>query len=92
MAGMKPKLTLRDLFWLVLVCALALGWWMRERTFELEQLSNDRWEVRATELRRICEEHGWTVDFPASADPVHVWVPRTVDPFQGEATQKSSNR
>jgi len=25
------KLTLRDLFWLVLVCALAVGWWV-ERT------------------------------------------------------------
>jgi hypothetical protein len=22
-----PQLTLRDLFWLVLVCALAVGWW-----------------------------------------------------------------
>jgi hypothetical protein len=23
-----PQLHLRDLFWLVLVCALALGWWL----------------------------------------------------------------
>ncbi len=23
-----PQLTLRDLFWLVLVCALAVGWWV----------------------------------------------------------------
>jgi hypothetical protein len=23
-----PQLTLRDLFWLVLVCALAVGWWL----------------------------------------------------------------
>jgi hypothetical protein len=23
-----PQLALRDLFWLVLVCALALGWWL----------------------------------------------------------------
>lgn len=25
-----PQLSLRDLFWLVLVCALAVGWWVRE--------------------------------------------------------------
>jgi len=23
-----PRFTLRDLFWLVLVCALAVGWWV----------------------------------------------------------------
>ena len=23
-----PQLSLRELFWLVLVCALALGWWL----------------------------------------------------------------
>jgi hypothetical protein len=28
---MKPKLTLRDLFWLVLVCALVLGGWCMRR-------------------------------------------------------------
>lgn len=30
------KLTLRDLFWLVLVCALALGWWKNRRAWVLE--------------------------------------------------------
>jgi hypothetical protein len=30
-----PKLHLRDLFWLVLVCALAVGWW-RERSHNRE--------------------------------------------------------
>lgn len=25
---MKPKFSLRDLFWLVMVCGLALGWWV----------------------------------------------------------------
>jgi hypothetical protein len=25
------KFTLRDLFWLVLVCALAVGWWIEHR-------------------------------------------------------------
>jgi len=26
-----PRFNLRDLFWLVLVCALAVGWWTQER-------------------------------------------------------------
>lgn len=26
-----PQLSLRELFWLVLVCALALGWWLERR-------------------------------------------------------------
>jgi hypothetical protein len=31
MAGMKPKLTLRKLFWLVLVCAVLAGWFVDHR-------------------------------------------------------------
>jgi hypothetical protein len=27
------KFTIRDLFWLVLVCALAVGWWVDRRNF-----------------------------------------------------------
>lgn len=28
----RMRITTRDLFWLVLVCALALGWWLDHRT------------------------------------------------------------
>jgi hypothetical protein len=40
---MKPQLTLRDLFWLVLVCGLALGWWVDHRaaSIEHERLTED---------------------------------------------------
>jgi hypothetical protein len=31
---MKAQLTIRDLFWLVLVCALAVGWWMDHQRLE----------------------------------------------------------
>ena len=37
-----PKLSLRDLFWLVLVCALAVGWWVER--------------ARATELREVAAQ------------------------------------
>jgi hypothetical protein len=44
-----PQLTLRDLFWLLLVCALAVGWWINQRalgplTKELHQLRSESQE------------------------------------------------
>ncbi len=33
-----PKLHIRDLFWLVMVCALAVGWWVDHRTQALKNL------------------------------------------------------
>lgn len=35
---MKPKVTLRDLFWLVLVVGLALGWWLDRRALKQNAL------------------------------------------------------
>jgi hypothetical protein len=46
MAGMKPKLTLRDLFWLVLVVGLVLGWW----------LQNGQMKARQTQFEATIEE------------------------------------
>lgn len=43
-----PKFSLRDLFWLVLVCAISLGW-------GLNYLSNVTMRWRATELDRKCQ-------------------------------------
>jgi hypothetical protein len=34
-----PKLHLRDLFWLVLVCALGCAWWMDRRAIALREAS-----------------------------------------------------
>jgi hypothetical protein len=36
-----PRFTLRDLFWLVMVCALVMGWWW-ERREERRQKANLR--------------------------------------------------
>ncbi len=36
-AGMKPKLTLRDLFWLVLVVAMGCAWWLDRSWLEIER-------------------------------------------------------
>jgi len=38
-----PRFTLRDLFWLVLVCALAVGWWREHNlSSELPQLRREK--------------------------------------------------
>jgi hypothetical protein len=47
---MKAQLIIRDLFWLVLVCALAVGWWV-ERRPNLER--EHYWQ---TEVNAIAEE------------------------------------
>ena len=39
-----PQLSLRELFWLVLVCALALGWWL-ERASLRTQLNDVQHEA-----------------------------------------------
>jgi hypothetical protein len=39
-----PQLSLRDLFWLVLVCALAVGWCLERRRAEKLQKFWDQWQ------------------------------------------------
>ena len=53
-----PQFSLRDLFWLVLVCALAVGWWVErlrvhrlERDYEtvvdlIANVNTPRWNLR----------------------------------------------
>jgi C4-dicarboxylate-specific signal transduction histidine kinase len=60
-----PQLTLRDLFWLVLFCAVLITWWMErqrlvERIAELEKaaaiqaaLKRARVTARALELQNV---------------------------------------
>jgi hypothetical protein len=61
-----PQLTLRDLFWLVLVCAMGCGWlvsqWranLKQKALkaDLEALQNEEriWRFRATTLKKLVE-------------------------------------
>ncbi len=36
MTSYLPRFTLRDLFWLVLICALAVGWWRDSASLRTE--------------------------------------------------------
>src|SRR5688572_29382011 len=47
-----PQLSLRELFWLVLVCGLVLGWWLDHRRLTA---SENLWQRRAMELKRFVE-------------------------------------
>ncbi len=69
---MQAKLTLRDLFWLTLVCGLALGWWISSRNERLQDKTAiellrvagddiDLWQYRAEELAKRVREDGWEV-------------------------------
>jgi hypothetical protein len=44
-----PQLSLRDLFWLVLACALGVAWWVehRQRVAEAEEHAHDRDMIRS---------------------------------------------
>jgi len=48
------KLTLRDLFWLILVVAIALGWWVNHHSFaELDRLRNAERATNAEFARKL---------------------------------------
>src|SRR4051794_9982059 len=60
-----PQLSLRDLFWLVLVCALMAGWWReraRANTADVSQLEQKRvadlWRDHAMTLAKALTEDG----------------------------------
>jgi hypothetical protein len=58
-----PKLSLRDLFWLVLVCALALGWWLdRERLIDSNLRSNAKYRTTIQTLQDMARAAGWSVE------------------------------
>jgi hypothetical protein len=57
-----PKLNLRDLFWLVVVVALACAWWFQEgRIAEARRLNTEK-EMELRNVQRIEEFHQKVVD------------------------------
>ena len=52
-----PQLHLRDLFWLTLVVALGLGWWVDHRLLYFERCSETNFAHR---IMRAAQECGYT--------------------------------
>jgi hypothetical protein len=59
-----PQLSLRELFWLVLVCALVVGWWS-ERTSRLEA-ETDKAEAEAAKANSESLAEGWRLELQSA--------------------------
>jgi len=57
------KLNLRDLFWLVLVVALALGWWLDRSRLAVTLFTADERANRMEFLINSARANGWTIEF-----------------------------
>ena len=59
-----PQLTLRELFWLVLVAALACGWWVqyRDTQRQLQTEISEREAVTEALLLRLMSHGGYSVE------------------------------
>jgi len=60
-----PQLTLRDLFWLVLVIGLALGWWLDHRAASQEAWKEEAllWQEQAEDLASYLRAKGYEVSW-----------------------------
>jgi hypothetical protein len=57
------KINLREIFLIVLVVAIALGWWIDRKGLRRE---NDQLCVAAGKLARLLTYHGWSFSSPES--------------------------
>jgi hypothetical protein len=63
-----PQFSLRELFWITLVVALTLGWWIDHR--QNHNLRHKNWRRTALNFQWLVEAEGWTVHWkPDSLSP-----------------------
>jgi len=71
------KITLRDLFWLVLVVGLALTVWMQHREYRLLEVDRRGWKEKAEALKGYFAGRGYIVEFHPHPDgEAHVGIRR----------------
>ena len=76
-----PRFSLRELFLLVLVCAVGAGWFVDHRRVDDIRSSATMWRRNALNLQHILEEHGWEVEWQkAKPTPVIVGLKTTLPP------------
>jgi hypothetical protein len=78
-----PKLTLRDLFAVVTIVALALGWWVDHRRMEQAQLEAmaERDELIADREQRIAELEQGLAKLEADADVLRDYTDKWVKAY-----------
>jgi hypothetical protein len=73
------RFTIRDLCWLTLVVAVAMGWWLRERELhaQVDKANNrsTKWRDVAGALEHVLVTEGCSLGRMAD-DPDHIWVMR----------------
>ena len=89
-----PQLSLRDLFWLVLVCALAVGWWvdkrsaaaLAEKSIEQERRNTMEMLNLSIVLKHAIEEAGLSVRYvPPDVQPLNIEDAKIVPPPGSES-------
>lgn len=70
-----PRLALRDLFWLVLVAALVVGWWIDHARSATALQDSKLWQGRATKLKEHIEQFGGQIQFREGSDAIGVNFP-----------------
>lgn len=57
------RFSIRDLLWLTLVVAVALGWWFNRRQLQHELQRAQAWRTRAGALKQLLATEGWKADW-----------------------------
>src|SRR5262252_4317257 len=62
------RFSIRDLLWLTLAVAMALGWWLREGQFNSKLQQANKWRGVVGAMEYVMREHGWQaeIDFDLS--------------------------
>jgi hypothetical protein len=72
---MRFRFSIRDLLWLTLVVALALGWFVRERQVMGELTQARKWRGVAGALESVLRGEGWELEWYPQLSGVHVFLP-----------------
>lgn len=56
-----PKLTLRDLFWLMALAAMGCGWWVERREYHARAAEAAQKAIQYEILEGFLNEQGWLV-------------------------------
>src|SRR4051812_30853815 len=74
-----PKLHLRDLFWLVLLCACLCAWWIDRRN---QEYRHARWRARAIWASEILEANELRFEETIKDGKIRMQMD-SLEPFQG---------
>jgi hypothetical protein len=67
------RFSVRDLLWLTLVVAVALGWFVRERQLRGEVDQANKWRMAVGALQRGFDDEGWRINVNFDASTVEMF-------------------